>query len=219
VGLLGDIKTVVDIVGTVATAVALAVGGLWAYFKFVRGRTYRPRLEVGMSGQWRQVDGTDLLHARISVRNIGNSVVTLLQKGTGLRVSVLAADQETAPAAVAWTVLRVFEMLGEHEWIEPGEVVSDDVLLNLGVPERIPVRFESRLVWRWQRRGSDDIVVFARQVFPVGCILEGSAEVRMDDAPLTTESQRELGAESARSATATAKAAGSATTAATAAGE
>ena len=174
--LLGDIQTVVDIVGTAATAVALTVGGFWAYFKFVKGRTFRPRLEVGMSGQWRQLDGTNLLHARITVRNIGNSVVTLLQKGTGLRVSVPAADQETAPAAMAWTVLRVFEILGEHDWIEPGETVSDDVLLNLGVPEPIPVKFESRLVWRWSGRDSDDIVVLSRQVLPVGCILEGSAE-------------------------------------------
>jgi hypothetical protein len=195
VGLLGDIKTVVDIVGTVVTAVAVAVGGLWAYFKFVKGRTYRPRLEVGMSGRWRQVDGTDLLHARIIVRNIGNSVVTLLQRGTGLRVSVPAADQGTAPAAVAWTVLRVFEILGEHEWIEPGETVSDDVLLNLGVPEPIPVMFESRLVWRWSGRDSGTIVVFSRQVLPVGCILDGSAEARTEDPPTTTEGQHELGAE------------------------
>jgi hypothetical protein len=139
-GLLGDIQSVVGTVGTVVTAAALVVGGLWAYFKFVKGRTYRPRLEVGMSGQWRQLDGMDLLHARITVQNIGNSVVTLLQRGTGLRVSVPAADQGTAPVAVAWTVLRVFEILGEHEWIEPGETVSDDVLLNLGMPEPLPVR-------------------------------------------------------------------------------
>ncbi len=198
-GLLGDIQSVVGIVGTVVTAVALAVGGLWAYFKFVKGRTYRPRLEVEMSGQWRQLDGMDLLHARVTVRNIGNSAVTLLQRGTGLRVSVPAADQGTAPVAVAWTVLHVFEILGEHEWIEPGETVSDDVLLNLGIPEPVPVRFESRLVWQWSGRDSDDIVVFSRQVLPVGCILEGSAEAQMDDPLSTTEGQHEPGAEPVRS--------------------
>jgi hypothetical protein len=201
-GLLGDIQSVVGIVGTVVTAVALTVGGLWAYFKFVKGRTYRPRLEVGMSGQWRQLEGVDLLHARITVRNIGNSVVTLLQRGTGLGVSVPAADQGTAPVAVAWTVLRVFEILGEHEWIEPGEMVSDDVLLNLGIPEPVPVRFESRLVWRWSGRDSDDIVVFSRQVLPVGSILKGSAEAQMDDPLSVTEGQHEPGAEPVRSATA-----------------
>jgi hypothetical protein len=219
-GLLGDIQSVVGIVGTVVTAAALVVGGLWAYFKFVKGRTYRPRLEVGMSSQWRQLDGMDLLHARITVQNIGNSAVTLLQRGTGLRVSVPAADQGTAPVAVAWTVLRVFEILGEHEWIEPGETVSDDVLLNLGRPEPVPVRFESRLVWRWSGRDSDDIVVFSRQVLPVSCILEGSAEAQMDVAPSTTEGQHELGAEPVQSsgtAAAAARAAAALRAAATAA--
>jgi len=213
-GLLGDIQSVVGIVGTVVTAVALTVGGLWAYFKFVKGRTYRPRLEVGMSGQWRQLEGMDLLHARITVRNIGNSKITLLQKGTGLRVSVPAVDQGTAPVAVAWTVLRVFEILDEHEWIEPGETVSDDVLLNLGIPEPVPVRFESRLVWRWSGRDSDDIVVFSRQVLPVGSILEGSAEAQMDDPLSATEGQHEPGAEPVRSSEAAAAARAAAATAA-----
>lgn len=188
-GLLGDIKTVVDIISATTTAVALTVGGLWAYFKFVKGRTYRPRLEVGMSGRWRHLGGKDLLHARITVRNIGGSVITLIQKGTGLRVSEMATDQPSAPAAVAWDVLRVFEILAEHEWIEPGETVSDDVLLDLGAAERVPLLFELRLVWRWSGRGSDDIVVFARQVIPVGSILEGSTESGTEDQPSPVEEE------------------------------
>jgi hypothetical protein len=175
-GLLADVKTVVDIVGTTVTAAAVVVGGLWAYFKFVKGRTYRPRLEVGMSGRWRNVDGRRLIHARVAVRNIGASVVTLIQEGTGLRISVLAVDQDPPPAAMAWTSMRVFEIFGEHEWIEPGETVSDDVLLDLGVSESLPLLFESRLVWQLSGRQSDQVVVFARQVIPVDSILEGSSE-------------------------------------------
>lgn len=178
-GLLVDIKTVVDILGTIATAIALVVGGLWGYFRFVKGRTYRPRLEVNMSGQWRTIDSKPVLHARITVKNIGASVVSLLQKGTGLRASVLATKQESAPAALSWTNLRVFEVFGEHEWIEPGEMVSDEVLLDLGLSAPAPVMFEARLVWRWSGRSKDDIVVFARQIIPVHSILEGSAEAQL----------------------------------------
>jgi len=66
--LLDDIKTIVEIIGTAVTAAAVVIGGSWAYFKFVKGRTYRPRLEVGLSGQWRPVDERHLLQARISVK-------------------------------------------------------------------------------------------------------------------------------------------------------
>jgi hypothetical protein len=164
--LLDNVKTVVDIIGTAVTAAAVILGGIWAYFKYVKGRTYRPRLGVGLAGQWRLVDGRRLLHAHITVENIGASKVTLLQRGTGLRVSVLAPDQPVAPASAAWEHLRVFEILREHQWIEPGETVSDDLLLNLGIPEPAPTLFEARLVWKWsQRRGN--IVVLARQVILV----------------------------------------------------
>jgi hypothetical protein len=143
---LDNLKTVVDIIGTVVTAAAVILGGMWAYFKFVKGRTYRPRLGVRLTGHWRPVDGRHLLHARITVENIGASKVTLLQRGTGLRVSVLAPDQPVAQAPVAWEHLKVFEILREHEWTEPGEMVSDDVLLDLGIPEPAPTLFEARLV-------------------------------------------------------------------------
>jgi hypothetical protein len=173
--LLDNVKTVVDIVGTAVTAAAVMIGGIWAYFKFVKGRTYRPRLEAGLSGQWSLVDGRHLLQARITVKNIGASMVRLLQEGTGLRVSVLAPDQPAAPACAAWKNLRVFEILGEHEWIEPEETVSDDLLLDLGISEPVSTLFEARLVWRWSRRGGN-IVVFARQVIPVDSMIGGGEE-------------------------------------------
>jgi hypothetical protein len=40
-------------------------------------------------------------------------------------------------------------VFNEHAWIEPGETVTDDVLLQLAVPEGEPVAFETRLVWEW----------------------------------------------------------------------
>jgi hypothetical protein len=172
---LDNVKTVVDIVGTAVTALALILGGIWAYFKFVKGRTYRPRLGVGLAGQWRLVDGRRLLHARITVKNIGASKVTLLQRGTGLRVSVLGQDQPVAPASTSWERLRVFEILGAHQWIEPGETVSDDLLLNLGRPGPTPVLFEVRLVWKWTER-SGNIVVLTRQIIPVNSTIDQHQE-------------------------------------------
>jgi hypothetical protein len=169
---LDNIKTFVDIVGTSVTAVALIIGGVWAYFKFVKGRTYRPRLEVGLFGQWRSVDDKDLVQARITVKNIGASVVTLLQEGTGLRVSVLAPDQPKAPTSAIWERLKVFEILTDHNWIEPGETVSDDLMLDLGVSDPMLTLFEARLVWRWSRPDGN-IVVFARQIIPVDSTVDG----------------------------------------------
>jgi hypothetical protein len=169
---LDDAKTIADIVGTAITALAVIGGALWAYYRFVRGRTFKPRLEVSMGGEWLTVDGARLLLARVRVKNIGASKVELLQKGTGLRVSALANSD--ARGKSSWVPGRVYTILDEHAWIEPGETVSDDVLLRLAVPGGHPVLFESRLVWRRSTGQRNNTVGFARQVVPADATLESS---------------------------------------------
>jgi hypothetical protein len=172
---LDNFKTVIDIIGTLITGAAVVVGGVWAYFKFVKGRTFRPRLEVHMFGQWRRVDQRQLLHARIRVKNIGSSNVTLVQEGTGLRISVLGPNQPSPPALSSWDHQKVFVILQEHAWIEPGETVSDDLLLNLGTPDPVPTLFEARLVWG---RNRGNVVFFAREIIPAEAVMidSGSEE-------------------------------------------
>lgn len=163
---LEEVATVAEIVGTLVTAIAIVIGAVWAYFKFIKNRTYRPRLEVTMSAERTDAAGSPLLLARVAVKNIGNSVVQLLQHGTGLRVSCFTDQQPLSPETASWLSMRVYKILREHEWIEPGETISDDVLIHAAGTVHVPVLFETRLVWSWSG-GDENIVVFARQVFPV----------------------------------------------------
>jgi hypothetical protein len=160
------------------------IGGIWAYLKFVRGRTYKPRLSVGIAAQWRDVEDVgQSLQVRVLVTNIGASQVTLQQYGTGLQISFPAPEQPAPPWEVGWEPVplrdepdtaRTFEILTEHAWIEPGETVSEDLLLNL---DRQPIiaMLEVNLIWalsrRWGRRRGDqfsgkDVEVFARRIIP-----------------------------------------------------
>ncbi|OBJ56517.1 hypothetical protein A9W95_13455 [Mycobacterium sp. 1423905.2] len=164
---------------SLVTAAGVVVGGCWAYFKFVRGRTYRPRLAVDLSGQWRRLNDTDVLHVRVRVTNIGASMVALNQYGSGLRVGLPANPEHNEfrwqflqlarrTASAAETVDRVFEILREHAWIEPGETVSDDLLLDLNSR---PTIYKLELALLWSLSGDhadqfspDDIEVFARRI-------------------------------------------------------
>jgi hypothetical protein len=159
-----DVQTGVSLLGTTTTALAILVAGLWAYFKFLRGRTYRPRLSVEMFAQWHLVNERHLVHARITVKNIGASVVVPRQRGMGLRVSALAPQQPKPPAEAGWDVVRVFDVLSEHEWIEAGETVSDDLLLDIDSAEPEVLLLEARLPWSWSGH-KKEIVVIAREVF------------------------------------------------------
>jgi hypothetical protein len=181
---LDNVKTAAAAFQAVVTAVAIVVGGVWAYFKFVKERTYRPRLEVGMAGEWCDVQGTRLLHARVTVKNIGTSVVTLRQKGTGLRLSRVASIP-VLPGAVGWTKVKAFSIFEEHSWIEPGETISDDLLLRADIPAAEPTLLETRLVWSW-RESEGNIVVFARKIVGAESSIEGASRPRSPTATHNT---------------------------------
>ncbi len=103
--------------------------------------------------------------------------------GTGLRVSRIRGSSEPAPRPVDWTSVAVFSILCEHEWIEPSESVTEDLLLLLGTPRDEPVLFETRLVaktWRGRITTFGDEVLFARQVIPASADMspEPASEVQ-----------------------------------------
>jgi hypothetical protein len=134
-----------------------------------------------MLAQWRLVNGHHLLHARIVVTNIGASVVTLRQKGTGLEISLISLRQPTPPSNAGWSGVRVFKILEHHPWIEPGESVSDDLLLGFDVTEPLTSLFEARLSWNWSEnknkfwlkdKKGTGIVVMARQVMPPDSVFD-----------------------------------------------
>lgn len=161
---LDNAKDIADIVSSAITALAVIIGGAWAYFKFVKGRTYRPRVEMQLAGQWWLAEGKILLQARVTIKNVGSSKLKLLQRGSGLRASVLDSDQSPPPASARWREGKVYTIFDQHDWIESGETVSDVVLLDLGVSETRPVLLEGRMVW--PRLIGRNIVSAAREMVP-----------------------------------------------------
>lgn len=148
---LTTVKDLADIIGTLVTALAVVIGGFWAYFKFIKGRTYRPHVEVRQAGEWLGPRGSLGLKATVSLKNIGAAKVELRQKGTGLRISRLADEQPAPPHESSWDSLGVFKIFTQHEWIEPGETINDELLIRLPLdPQTLQV--ETRLVLPWKRR-------------------------------------------------------------------
>jgi hypothetical protein len=45
-----------DIAAHIAQVTGFAVGGVWAYFNFVKSRTYYPRMELSVSAELRSKD-------------------------------------------------------------------------------------------------------------------------------------------------------------------
>jgi hypothetical protein len=159
---LADTKTVVEIIQALVATAAVIVGGFWAYFKFIKGRTLRPRLEVTIAGSWVAAEAEPNLHVTVSVKNIGTTVVRLIQKGTGLAVEPLEKPQPAGKNSMVWAQGRTIRIFADHEWIEPGETISNDLIST--APFRAqPVRANVRLVWKWTG-GENNIVVMAHKI-------------------------------------------------------
>jgi hypothetical protein len=156
---LDNLQAIVAITGDLITAVAVIVGGVWAYFKLVKNRTYRPRIDVAIAGAWVDAGGARRLHVTTSLRNIGASMVELIQESTGLGVDGMQAGRGRHVDWVPGPVVSIFE---SHAWIEPGETVTDDLIAPV-VYVDLPVRIEVRLIWRWAG-GRRNIQVVARKI-------------------------------------------------------
>jgi hypothetical protein len=65
---VSDWTDVAQGVAAIAEIVALVVGGVWAYFLFVRGRTFSQRLEPLMEGELHQIDGVEMLRVKLRVK-------------------------------------------------------------------------------------------------------------------------------------------------------
>lgn len=128
-------QKVFDIVQKAAATLGIAVGGVWVYYQFLKGRTFAQRLEPTISGRVARQDGIIYLHAEAAVKNIGLSRFDIEHEFTTLIVHAHRVRTSIGLTRSAeWDHLAFFDALMDQEWLEPGETVGDQHLIE--IPER-----------------------------------------------------------------------------------
>lgn len=159
-------------VGTVLNVVqivAIVVGAVWAYYKFVRGRTFARRAELSVAGEVLSSDATAAVRARVSLRNTGAAKIPLRAKA----LYVHAADQsEWRPPRVTWRKVAALKVLEPHGWLEAQETIADDVVVPLPTPESsehpLVYRLECRVYEQRGGRRKGGIKWTAEAIVPAG---------------------------------------------------
>jgi hypothetical protein len=155
----GDWKTNLDAAQNLAKFIALIVAGIWAYFNFVKSRTYHPRMELEASGEIRIVGRRRYLVPRFTLKNIGRSKIDLIQRGSGYRIWTVTEEsicnsmperEDTHPLSWAGGKI-VYKMFEAHGWIEPGESIFDEGLVVALPPDCIAAKVQARLVGQVRR--------------------------------------------------------------------
>lgn len=114
----------------IAQVAALIVGGIWAYFKFIRGRTFSQRLELEVEASLLESGGIKMLRVKISMRNTGLSVLKLSDSVKAVYLYGTASSDWIPSSSIEWSdVLRLAPIFENHQWVEGGETVADEVLV------------------------------------------------------------------------------------------
>jgi hypothetical protein len=128
------------------------IGGIWAYFKFVRYRTLKPRLIFSFDWKLLDQDYSHLLAIlRLKLENRGQAKVGLRKKKQhrcylkyALITEALSLSQQpisllTVPAQ---RLLHLDTVFAAHGWIEPGETIDDVKVLTIEKKKLLAVQFE-----------------------------------------------------------------------------
>ncbi|MEN3329171.1 MAG: hypothetical protein V7638_3978 [Acidobacteriota bacterium] len=132
------------------TSLGIVLGGLWAYFKFFKGRTFHRRLEPKITAKIVDQGNTKILIASMELTNIGLTVV-YLNPLTSIDVYVINLRTPTDLSSVRLGhTPRSFRVFKNHSWIEPEETIRDEMMLRL--PNGDNVSYQLKLVVRSENR-------------------------------------------------------------------
>ncbi|HMI99246.1 MAG TPA: hypothetical protein VK488_05380 [Gaiellaceae bacterium] len=153
-----------DAAASAAQALAIVIGGAWAYFKFVKGRTFAKRVELAVTATVLPTR-RPTLKVRATLRNAGLSKLPLRIQVVTV-YGIYAAPTSANPIAMREAQLgkrkRIFKA---HKWIEAQETVSDEILCL------VPARDEELLAFR------AECTIFARRRKPGALTWTASAVV------------------------------------------
>ena len=108
-------------------ATAIVVGGIWAYFKFVRGRTFAKRAELSVTPTLLPEEKPKL-KVRATLRNAGLSKIPLRTQAVFIYGIYAAPTVENPIATKEQQLGKPKKIFAAHQWIEAQETVTDEVL-------------------------------------------------------------------------------------------
>ena len=130
-GTFVHINAISQVVYNFATTGAIAVGGVWAYFKFLRGRTFSYRAEVSVTARVEERAGWLYVNVTIQIRNTGLSKVPLNDDMKYLQLYGMESGNSGSPAMTEWRRLLTSKIFDQHRLVEAQEVVTDTIALRL----------------------------------------------------------------------------------------
>lgn len=118
------------------TPVLIAIGGIFAYYKFFRQGQHEVRLQPSIAGSLALSGGIIYLRVETAAQNLGNVPALLSYEAPSLRILYRQAGDET------WSRYDTRGVLVDEDIIRPTETVTDYVWLEIPVDNAVALRLE-----------------------------------------------------------------------------
>jgi hypothetical protein len=117
-------------IAALAQAAAIVIGGMWAYFKFIRGRTFAQRAELSVTPTLFP-EQSPKLKVRATLHNVGLSKLPLRTQAVFIYGIYAAPTADNPIATREQRIGKPKKIFAAHEWIEAQETVTDELLFLL----------------------------------------------------------------------------------------
>src|SRR5713101_7206986 len=161
-------ETLIDVIQKAAATFALIVGGYWVLRNYVRNRTHVPRLQVELKAKIIECGNQRYLLALMQVKNPGLSRIIFPEHsapdkgpyGSALQVwPLIRFDEVSDVIECDWEEYSPFEVLVNHDFIEPGLVIFEEKLLRVPDKEYDAFRLRLRVLVDGERWSADAIAI------------------------------------------------------------
>jgi len=114
-------KDIVAIASSVVAMLATFVGGVWAYYRFRKGRSSEPRLTLGLDARVQRTGSENCVLCTFEVKNVGLTKVDIAR--AHVRICLISKQGQR-------TRLATRKILAAHSWVEPAATVHEEHLVS-----------------------------------------------------------------------------------------
>jgi hypothetical protein len=127
-----------DVADAIVKFIALLVGAAWALMNYLRGRTYKRKLELGIIGKLFRRNGKLYLSILCRLKNVGLAMYPIQQEGSACQIYAFMGLKPE--------LVRTYPVFTDHGWIEPGEQIEHPLMVRIAVDESKLVGLQIKLI-------------------------------------------------------------------------